>query len=77
MVPDYLKRGRLISLFLLGLILFNYPILAIFNRPALFFGIPLLYLYLFVVWFGFIVGIAWIASFIRPERASKKNRNHY
>lgn len=44
------KTRRLSALFLLGCLLFNYPILSLFNREIFPFGIPLLYLYLFSVW---------------------------
>ena len=48
------KRGlrgqRLVSLFLLGVALFNFPILALFNVPATLFGVPVLYVYLFSAW---------------------------
>jgi hypothetical protein len=44
------KARRLVGLFLLGVVLFNYPILAIFNREHFLFGIPILYLYLFGIW---------------------------
>ncbi|HBG07321.1 MAG: hypothetical protein A2075_15310 [Geobacteraceae bacterium GWC2_58_44] len=36
--------------FVLGLIMMNYPFVSIFNKPALPFGIPLLYLYLLLGW---------------------------
>ena len=48
---------RLIGLLLIGLIAINYPILALFSKTVLWFGIPALYLYLFVFWALFI-GIA-------------------
>jgi len=41
---------RLIGLFLLGCLLFNYPLLALFNARATVAGIPLLYAYLFSAW---------------------------
>lgn len=45
------RRGqRLVGLFLLGCLLFNYPMLALFNARATVFGIPLLYAYLFGAW---------------------------
>jgi hypothetical protein len=44
------KGQRLAALFLLGNLLFNYPLLALFNRPAMLGGIPLLYLYVFGAW---------------------------
>jgi hypothetical protein len=48
------RNERLVALFLLGLLLFNYPLLAMFNHPRLVGGIPLLYLYLFLAWIGVI-----------------------
>ena len=45
-----IKYRRLIGLFLLGGLLFNYPVLSIFNRAVLIGGVPLLYLYLFTAW---------------------------
>jgi hypothetical protein len=44
------KSQRLVALCLLGALLFNYPILALFNRPVLFLGIPLVYAYIFAAW---------------------------
>ena len=48
------KQGRigqrLVGLFLLGCLLFNYPLLALFNARATVAGIPLLYAYLFSAW---------------------------
>jgi hypothetical protein len=41
---------RLIALFLLGCLLFNYPLLYLFNIDSRLFGIPLIYAYLFVAW---------------------------
>ncbi len=41
---------RLVGLFLLGCLLFNYPLLALFNARATVAGIPLLYAYLFTTW---------------------------
>lgn len=44
------KTRFLTLLFLLGCLLFNYPPLAIFNRPEFVLGIPLLYVYVFAAW---------------------------
>ena len=41
---------RLVGLFLLGCLLFNFPMLALFNVGATVLGIPILYAYLFVAW---------------------------
>lgn len=50
MTPDAIINKRLVALFLLGCVLFNYPILSLFNSAVLVLGIPLFYLYLFSVW---------------------------
>ena len=44
------KGPRLVALFLLGCLFFNYPLLALFNVRATVLGIPLLYAYLFFAW---------------------------
>jgi hypothetical protein len=44
------KAQRLVALCLLGFLLFNYPILALFNRAGLLLGIPVLYAYIFAAW---------------------------
>jgi hypothetical protein len=44
------RTERLVGLFLLGLLLFNYPLLALFNSARIVLGVPLLYLYLFLAW---------------------------
>lgn len=41
---------RLVAIVLLGCVLFNYPVLSLFSKPAALFGIPLLYFYLFAMW---------------------------
>jgi hypothetical protein len=41
---------RLAAIFLLGCVLFNYPVLFLFNKPAEIFDIPLLYFYIFAAW---------------------------
>ncbi len=44
------KGQRLIALFILGCLLFNYPVLSLFNVAAEAFGVPVLYAYLFSAW---------------------------
>ncbi len=46
---------RLISLFLLGVLLFSPPLLLIFDLPETIGGFPLLYLFLFIAWCGVII----------------------
>jgi hypothetical protein len=52
---------RLGLIFVVGVLLINFPLLAIFNRPVTVGGIPLLYLYLFGVWAAGIVAVFLIA----------------
>ena len=65
MTLDSTISRRLFGLFLLGYILFNYPILSIFNSEKFLFGIPLLYLYMFAVWLLLIVLIVLVTRFTR------------
>jgi hypothetical protein len=50
---------RLVAVFLLGCVLFNYPIIALFNKTGEVFDIPLLYLFLFGAWALLIGLMAW------------------
>ena len=50
MNKPYIKTQRLAALFALGAVLFNYPLLALFNRAVVVAGVPLLYLYVFLAW---------------------------
>lgn len=45
-----LASQRLVALCVLGWLLFNYPLLALFNDAGTIFSIPLLYAYLFFAW---------------------------
>ncbi len=56
------RTKRVTGLFLLGYLLFNYPLITLFNIPRMFLGIPLLYGYLFGVWFLLIVLTALVVS---------------
>ena len=47
-----------VVLFVVALLAFNPPVLSIFSVPDLLFGIPTLYLYIFVAWGGVIVLLA-------------------
>jgi hypothetical protein len=58
MVPAMAKKDKFWALWgILVFLLLNYPLLQIFNRDPLLGGIPLLVLYLFVVWLLAIVGL--------------------
>ena len=60
MTTDSIKNKRLVGLFLLGCVLFNYPILYLFNLEFFYLGLPLIYIYMFVVWSLMIIAIMFI-----------------
>ncbi len=45
-----LKGQKLAALFLVGCLLFTYPVLHAFNRTGFLLGIPILYIYIFTSW---------------------------
>ena len=49
------QAQRLVALFLLGCLLFSYPVLSLFNTGGFVLGIPVLYAWLFGVWIGLIL----------------------
>jgi hypothetical protein len=51
-------RNKITGYTLLFILLQLPPILGIFNKPALFGGIPVLFAYIFFVWAGFILLVA-------------------
>jgi len=56
------KGQRFVALCMLGILLFNYPILALFNVPGSLFGIPVLYAYMFIAWAALIALMAFVAE---------------
>ena len=56
------RSERLVALCMLGIVLFNYPILALFNVSGTFFGVPVLYAYIFIAWIALIGLMAWVAE---------------
>lgn len=54
-----LARQRLVAVFLTAALLFNYPLLSLFDRPEAIFGLPMLYVFMFAVWGAVIAVIAW------------------
>ena len=56
-MEEFDVRGqRLVALCLLGLALFSYPVLAVFNVQGTVAGIPVLYAYFFIAW-GALIGL--------------------
>ena len=62
MMRKGLAGQRLVAVFIAGVLLLNFPLLSLFDRPERPFGIPLLHIYLFAVWFGLVLVIAWIVE---------------
>jgi hypothetical protein len=56
------KGQRLIALFVFGCLLFNYPVLSLFNVPAEALGVPVLYAYIFAAWALLIALMAFAAE---------------
>ena len=56
MIRPSVKGQRLVALFLLGCLLFNYPVLSLFATGTAVFGLPLLYAYIFGTW-AFLIGL--------------------
>jgi hypothetical protein len=65
MNPSGITRQRLAAVFLLGCLLFNYPLLSLFNNPGEILDVPLLYIYIFGAW---AVLIALMACVIEKRR---------
>lgn len=56
MLQRTLTGQRFVAVFILGWLLFNYPLLALFSGARTWFGIPVLYAYLFAVW-ALVIGL--------------------
>lgn len=60
-MDDRLRSVRLLAVAGLALVLFNYPMLAVFDKPVLVAGVPLLWAYLFIAWALVIALVGWIS----------------
>ena len=49
------SREYIVILFIIGALALNYPVLGLFDRAVALFGVPLLYLYLYLMWFVLII----------------------
>jgi hypothetical protein len=56
------KGQRFVAVCMLGMVLFNYPILALFNVSGVLFGVPILYAYIFIAWAALIGLMAYLAE---------------
>lgn len=62
MYKSVMKGQRLVALFLIGFLLFNYPLLFLFNSADKILGVPLLYAYIFAAWGGLIGLMAFVVE---------------
>jgi hypothetical protein len=63
-----IKGQRLAALFLLGCLLFNYPLLSLFAGHTRVLGVPVLYAYLFFIWAALIALMAFAAASREDKR---------
>jgi hypothetical protein len=56
------KGQRLVALFIFGCVLFNYPVLSLFNVAAMAFGVPVLYAYIFAAWALLVALMAYVVE---------------
>jgi hypothetical protein len=64
-----LRSQRLVALFFGGLLLFNFPLLALWDQDVRVLGIPLFPAALFTLWALLIAALAWLME--RAEDASQ------
>ena len=57
-----LMKQRLVTVCLCGVLLLYSPIITLFDRTSFWLGIPVLYIYLFTLWFFLIAAMAWITE---------------
>lgn len=62
-----LAAQRLLALFASGWLLFNFPLLSLWDRDATLLGVPLFPAALFIIWALLIAAIAWLIE--RPGPA--------
>ncbi len=72
MTRDKIRSIRLVGIFFISLVLFNYPFLLLFDRPVLVFGIPIMFLYLFGSWM-FIIFLTFLVSQSKPSIRSSEH----
>lgn len=64
------RYAKLVGLFFLALLLFNFPLLALFGKGGQWLGIPSVLWYLFSTW---VVLILLINSALRHKNSNRKN----
>ena len=73
--PNATSEGSIVT-FLFAVLAFNPPVLTIFSVDVFLFGIPLLYLYLFVAWAIIVALVAWIAGLGARDDRDRRRSGH-
>ena len=74
-MSEQAKAQRFVALCMLGVVLFNYPVLALFNVTGTLLGVPVLYAYIFLAWAALIALMALVAHrYQRPDLAGSRAR---
>lgn len=63
------RSTKLLGLFALAFLLFNFPIISLFSNQRLWGGLPALYWYVFVCWIA-LIGLT--ALIVKPRSAKNK-----
>lgn len=66
-----LGSQRLVALFAGGWVLFNFPLLGLWDRDVTVWGIPLFPLALFLLWGGLIAALAWLMEWPEDRLADR------
>jgi hypothetical protein len=69
-VLERLGTQRLLALFAAGWLLFNFPLLALWDHDATLWGLPLFPVALFVLWAVLIAVLAWVVEQGASSRAN-------
>jgi len=67
-----LLSQRLLALFAVGALLFNFPLLALWDRDVSVFGVPLFPAALFIVWALLIAALAWLTEGAEADREARE-----
>ena len=59
-MSDSTRSARMVAVAALALLLFDFPLLALFDVDVRVLGVPLLWVYLFVAWVAVIAVVAWV-----------------
>ena len=57
---DSLRSARMVAVAAMALLLFGFPVMALFDVDVRLLGVPLLWAYLFVAWGVVIAVVAWV-----------------